>query len=58
MNRNSVTRVVASAFILAGSVALGVDLWPDEGEESVLRSGLAVLTVIVGTITIYSLWKR
>jgi hypothetical protein len=52
----TLTRVLASGFILAGGAATFFWVWPEDG--SLALSGIAILSAVVSVAVVASLWKQ
>jgi hypothetical protein len=59
MLQNVVLRILASIFVVAGSAAIVLWLWPNGADTMRLfRVAIAVVSAGVALIVLASLWKR
>ena len=56
MGAKTLKRVLASAFVIIGGAAIVMWVWPEDG--SVLLSSLAVMSALLGTVVVVSLWQK
>ena len=53
-----VFRVLASALVVAGAMAIFVWFWPEEGEPGLLGAGVTLTSALAGVAVVVSLWKK
>ena len=56
MGAKTLKRVLASGFVIAGGAAIFMWVSPDDG--SILFSTLAILSAVLGTVVVVSLWQK
>jgi hypothetical protein len=56
MGAKTLKRAVASGFVIAGGAGIFMWVWPDDG--SILFSSLAVMSALLGTVVVVSLWQK
>jgi hypothetical protein len=56
MGAKTLKRVLASAFVVIGGAAIVMWVWPEDG--SILFSSLAVMSALLGSAVVVSLWQK
>ena len=56
MGAQTLKRIMASAFVTVGGAALFIWIWPED--DSVLFSGIAVLSAALSLVIVASLWQK
>ena len=55
-SEKTLTRVLASGFVVAGGAAMFLWIWPDDA--SLFRAGVAILSVAVSLVVLATFWKK